>query len=63
MAARLGVERSGAFSPNGDYRSEFGGSRDAFLVANAMGVRPLKMSETPTNNDLTNYLNWMPSKD
>lgn len=58
-------ERSGALSPSGDYRSEFGGSREAFLVANAMGMRPLKASETPQvrPSDLTNYLNWMPNKD
>ena len=57
MAARLGGDRSGPMSPlggNSDYKSEFGAGRDPYLVANAMGVRPYKMSETPQlkNNDL-----------
>lgn len=69
MAARLGGHKaSGLMSPQSglsDYRSEFGAAKDPYLVSNAMGMRPYKVSETPQskNNDLQNYLNWIPNKD
>jgi hypothetical protein len=56
----------GALSPNHlDYRSEAASGRDSYYVANAMGVRPFKVSETPQMppSDLTNYLNWVPTKE
>lgn len=47
-----------------DYRSEIP-ARDKFLVANAMGVRNFKVSETPQvrPSDLASYMNWVPNKD
>ncbi len=63
--------RLGEMSPQSyDYRSEVpsqasGAREGAFVVANAMGLKTYKPNETPNqkNNDLTNYLNWIPTKD
>lgn len=70
ISARLGGDKSGFMSPQGgsgysDYKSEFGGPKEPYLVANAMGVRPYKVSETPNlkNAELQNYLNWVPNKE